>query len=165
MKKRHSNEAKRGGEAKGLGHARRNKIIIGWREWVTLPELGTPPIKAKIDTGARTSALHAFRMRHFTRDGAAYVEFYVHPEQHRRKPEIRCEAPLLEERQITSSNGQKELRCVIETQAEIGGEIFDIELTLTNRDELGFRMLIGRQALRGHFIIDPGQSYCADAGS
>jgi len=140
-----------------------DKPIIGWREWVSLPDFETPPIKAKIDTGARTSALHAFRIRPFTKEGIPYVEFYIHPEQHRRKPEIRCEAPLLEQREVKSSTGHKELRYVIETDAEIGGDIFTIELTLTNRDELGFRMLIGRQAVRGHFIIDPGRSYCASS--
>ncbi|MBV1887541.1 MAG: RimK/LysX family protein [Parvibaculaceae bacterium] len=155
MKKKCSND--RGLNTEEVG----GKRLIGWREWVALPDFDTPPIKAKIDTGARTSALHAFRIKPFWKDAAPYVEFYIHPEQHRRKPEIRCEAPLLEQREITSSNGQKEIRYVIETNADIGGEVFNIELTLTNRDELGFRMLIGRQAVRGHFIIDPGRSYCA----
>jgi len=139
------------------------KSIIGWREWVGLPDFGTPLIKAKVDTGARTSALHAFRIQPFNKDDVPYVEFYIHPEQHRRKPEIRCEAPVLEQRQVTSSTGHKEVRYVIETAASIGGEVFNIELTLTNRDELGFRMLIGRQAVRGHFIIDPGRSYCTSS--
>jgi hypothetical protein len=155
MKKKCSNDEGPNTELVG------GKRLIGWREWVALPEFDTPPIKAKIDTGARTSALHAFRIKPFWKDDARYVEFYIHPEQHRRVPEIRCEARLLEQRGVTSSNGQKELRYVIETNADIGGEIINIELTLTNRDELGFRMLIGRQAVRGHFIVDPGRSYCA----
>lgn len=140
-----------------------DRPIIGWREWVVLPDLETPPIKAKIDTGARTSALHAFRIRPFTKDGVPFVEFFIHPEQHRRRPEIKCEAAILDQREIMSSNGQKELRYVIETAANIGGETFNIELTLANRNELGFRMLIGRQAVRGHFVIDPGRSYCASS--
>jgi len=128
---------------------------------VTLPGLGAPPIKAKIDTGARTSALHAFRIRPFEKDGVPYVEFFVHPVQHRRLPEIRCAAPILEQRQVKSSNGQSETRYVVHTTATIGNEQLEIELTLTNRDELGFRMLIGREAVRGKFLVDPGKSYCA----
>jgi hypothetical protein len=120
-----------------------------------------PPIKAKIDTGARTSALHAFRVREFEQNGVPFVEFFVHPVQRRRKPEIRCEAPLLETRQVTSSSGHKELRYVIETVAEIGNEKRKIELTLTERNDLGFRMLIGREALKGAFVVDPGRSYRA----
>lgn len=139
------------------------KPVIGWREWVTLRDFDTPPVKAKIDTGARTSALHAFRIKPFLRNEIPYVEFYIHPKQHRRKPEIRCEAPVLEQRNVTSSTGHKELRYVIETTVVIGGDTLKIELTLTNRDELGFRMLIGRQAVRGHFLVDPGRSYCAPA--
>lgn len=136
------------------------KMLIGWREWVVLPELGVPPIKAKIDTGARTSALHAFRIRTFKKSGIPYVEFYVHPVQRRRNPEVRCRAPLKEQRHVTSSSGHREMRYVIETIAEIGGERMTIELTLANRDQLGFRMLIGRGAVREKFIIDPGRSYC-----
>ncbi len=128
---------------------------------MALPNFGTPPIKAKIDTGARTSAMHAFRIRPFEKDGALHVEFFVHPVQHRRLPEIKCEAPVLERRKITSSTGHSEMRYVVETIAVIGENKLPIELTLTNRDELGFRMLVGREAIRGKFIIDPGRSYCA----
>ncbi|MEM9619665.1 MAG: RimK/LysX family protein [Pseudomonadota bacterium] len=137
------------------------KFIIGWREWVRMPELGAPPIKAKIDTGARTSALHAYRIRPFEKNGVAYVEFFIHPVQRRKKPEIRCEAPVKEQRRVTSSTGHSEMRYVIETMAEIGAEKLMIEVTLTNRDQLGFRMLIGREAVRDKFVIDPGRSYCA----
>lgn len=138
------------------------KSIIGWREWVVLPELGTPPIKAKVDTGARTSALHAFHIKEFTREGVEFVKFFVHPVQHRRKPQFECEAKVLERRCVTSSTGHKEFRYVIETILEMGGHQWPIELTLTNRDELGFRMLVGRQAIRSKFIVDPGKSYCTD---
>lgn len=137
------------------------KSVIGWREWVRMPELGAPPIKAKIDTGARTSALHAYRIRPFEKNGVAHVEFFIHPVQRRKKPEIRCEAPVKEQRRVTSSTGHSEMRYVIETTAEIGVEKLMIEVTLTNRDQLGFRMLIGREAVRDKFVIDPGRSYCA----
>lgn len=147
---------KRRDEKKLIG----DKRLIGWREWVTLPDLNAPPLKAKIDTGARTSALHAFRIRPFEKDGIAYVEFFIHPVQRRRNPEIRCEAPILEQRKITSSTGHSEMRYVIETTAKIGDKVLKVEVTLTNRDELGFRMLIGREAVREKFIIDPGRSYC-----
>ncbi|MEL7489026.1 MAG: RimK/LysX family protein, partial [Pseudomonadota bacterium] len=139
----------------------RQKPVIGWREWVTLPDLGGPAIKAKIDTGARTSALHAFRIRPFEKNGVPHVAFFVHPVQHRKRPEIACEAPILEQRAVKSSNGQSEMRYVIETRAVLGDKTFSIELTLTNRDELGFRMLIGREALRGRFLVDSGKSYRA----
>ncbi len=138
----------------------RSKQVVGWREWIGLPDLGLPPIKAKIDTGARVSALHAFRIRLFQTGDNPYVEFFVHPVQHRKNPEFRCTAPLLDERYIRSSNGRRELRFVVETNLRIGSMIAPIELTLTNRDEMGFRMLVGRQALRKHFIVDPGRSYC-----
>lgn len=140
-----------------------DRTLIGWREWVGLPELGAPSVKAKIDTGARTSALHAFRIRPFEKNGVPYVEFFIHPVQRRRKPEIRCEAQLLGQRRVTSSTGHSEMRYVVETIAEIGNEKWTIELTLANRDQLGFRLLIGRQALRDRFIVDPSRSYCGVA--
>ncbi len=128
---------------------------------MSLPDLKLPPIKAKIDTGARTSALHAYRVRPFKKGGVSYIEFFVHPVQRRREPEFRCVAPVLEQRKVTSSTGHSELRYVIETQAVIGDKKLPVEITLTNRDQLGFRMLVGREAVRDEFIIDPGRSYCA----
>lgn len=136
-------------------------LVLGWREWVELPALGVPRLKAKVDTGARTSALHAFRIRTFERDGVEMVEFKVHPEQRRRHPEITCTAPIHDRRSVASSNGQSEDRIVIRTRIEIADRSWPIEVTLSNRDQMGFRMLLGREALRGRATVDPGRSYRA----
>lgn len=138
---------------------KKQKPVVGWREWVSLPGLGIERIKAKIDTGARTSTLHAFKVKRFRRKGRLFVRFYVHPMQRRRRPEIMCEAPVLDERIITSSSGQQDHRYVIETRLRIGLSEWPIEVTLTNRDEMSFRMLLGRQALRRRLVVDPGSSY------
>lgn len=135
---------------------------IGWREWVGLPDFGIPRMKAKIDTGARTSAVHAYRIRPFQRDGRSFVAFFLHPVQHRRRPQVACEAELLAERWVTSSNGEREKRYVVKTRLALAGKTWPIELSLTNRDDMGFRMLLGRQALRRRFVIDPGSSYRLD---
>jgi hypothetical protein len=139
--------------------ATKKKKIVGWREWVRLPDLKVPKIKAKLDTGARTSALHAFRVTPFTKDGAAYVRFFVHPLQRKSKPEIRCVALVIDHRTVTDSGGRREERPVIRTVLKIGRSRYPIELTLTNRDEMGFRMLLGRQALRRRYLVDPGRSF------
>jgi hypothetical protein len=140
---------------------KREKKTIGWREWVRLPELDVGRIKAKIDTGARTSALHAFKITPFTKDGAAYVRFVVHPLQRLRKPEITCVALVIDHRGVTDSGGRVEQRYVIRTALKLGKARWPIELTLTNRDQMGFRMLIGRQALRRRFLVDTGRSFIA----
>ncbi|MEQ8348144.1 MAG: RimK/LysX family protein [Sneathiellaceae bacterium] len=137
----------------------RQKVIIGWREWVGLPDLGVTSIKAKIDTGARTSALHAHNLVEENREDGLWASFVVQPMQRRRFPAIACRARIVERRRILSSNGQSERRPIIRTRLHIGPALYEIELTLTNRDQMGFRMLIGRQALRRRFVIDPGQSY------
>jgi hypothetical protein len=137
----------------------RKKKIVGWREWVRLPDLGIPRVKAKLDTGARTSALHAFKIAPFSKDGAAYVRFVVHPLQRRRTPEISCVALVIDYRNVMDSGGRIEERYVIRTCVKLGKALWPIELTLTNRDQMGFRMLIGRQALRRRYLVDPSRSY------
>ena len=137
--------------------------MIGWREWASLPDFEVKRINAKIDTGAKTSALHAFRIREVMLGGEEHVEFFLHPVQRRKKPEVFCRAPLAGRRVVRSSNGQEEERYVIETRLCLGGKIWKIDLTLTNRDAMGFRLLVGRDALRRKFVIDPGASYLLDA--
>ena len=136
-----------------------NLITVGWREWVGLPDLGVAHLKAKVDTGARTSALHAFDMKTFTREGLEYVRFVIHPFQGKMEPSIQAEAPVAEWRKVKSSNGKSELRPIIETTVELQDKRWRIELTLTRRDEMSFRMLLGREALRRHCLVNPGKSY------
>lgn len=131
--------------------------IVGWREWVQLPELDNALVKAKVDTGARTSTLHAFDIEEVG-DGTR-VGFSFHPNQRDESSVVRGEARLVGRRVITPSNGRSELRYVVETDAVVDGLRFPIELTLTRRDEMGFRMLLGRRALRGRFVVDPRRSY------
>ncbi len=139
--------------------------VIGWREWVALPALGIDRIKAKVDSGARTSALHAFAVEVDEGGTKPLVRFGVHPVQRRTEPEVWCEAPLLDRRVVRDSGGHEEERYVIETAVRIGNEIRSVEVTLTDRDNMGFRMLLGRTALRGDYLIDPGRSYLADRGA
>ena len=139
---------------------KKTKLIIGWREWIAIPDLGIESVKAKIDTGAKTSALHALHIKRFEKDGQPMVRFDVHPLQRDAKLTITCEAPIVDERKVRSSNGQEASRPVIQVEIELHGKRFPIELTLTNRDEMGFRMLLGRQAFRKRFLVDVGTSYC-----
>lgn len=132
--------------------------LIGWREWVAFPELGIDAIKAKIDTGARTSSLHASRITPFLQDGEQWVRFEVHPFQRDTKRTVTASAPLLGQRSIRSTSGHDMLRPVIVTDLELAGERRSIELTLSNRDTMGFRLLLGRRALR-RFHVQPGRSY------
>ena len=138
---------------------KKKRAIIGWREWVALPELGVDRIKAKIDTGARTSALHALQPETFQRKGEPYVRFRVHPVQKHRHPEILCEALLLDSREVKNSGGHIEHRFVIETPLQIGKRVFSVEITLTDRAPMGFRMLLGRTAVRRRFLVNPGSSF------
>lgn len=134
-------------------------LVIGWREWIALPDLAIGAIKVKTDTGARTSALHADDIERFTARGRPMLAFLVHPLQRVRAHEVRCEAEMVDERLIRSSHGHQTLRPVIRTSIDIRGVSWEIEITLTNRDVMGFRMLLGRQAMRAHVVIDPGRSY------
>lgn len=133
--------------------------ILGWREWVALPGLNLPPIKAKIDTGARTSALHAFFVEPYTQDNQEWVRFGIHPHQHDNDQVIECHAPIKDQRVVSDSGGNKQQRYVIETQLVIGTLLYTAEITLTNRDTMRFRMLLGRTAMNGRFIINPASSY------
>ena len=138
----------------------RTKIVIGWEEWCVMPDLGLPLVKAKIDTGAKTSALHAYDIKIFTKDGEKFVRFKVHPMQGNNKIEKICEARLVDKRGVISSNGEREKRYVIETALEFGNKTIHAELTLTSRHKMAFRMLLGREALRkARFTVDPSKSF------
>ena len=134
---------------------------IGWREWLVLPQLGIPAIKAKVDTGARTSALHTFHLEEFFAGGQKMVRFGIHPLQKRQDIELFCEAPVLERRRVKDSGGHIEKRYVIQTRIVLKKLAWTIKITLTNRDTMLFRMLLGRTAVEKRFIIDPGRSYTA----
>lgn len=136
-----------------------SNIIIGWREYASLPELDIERVKVKIDTGARSSALHAFNIQERSQNGKQIISFQVHPQQRDSHTTITTEAELLEYRQIRNSGGKAQLRPVIKTNIQVGAEIWTIELSLTNRDVMGFRMLLGRQGVRNKFLVDPGRSF------
>jgi len=132
---------------------------VGWREWVSLPGLGVPWVKAKVDTGARSSSLHAFDIEHLVRDGAPWVRFSVHPWQRSDTDAVVVECPIQDERIVRSSSGHAEERIVVVVDLVLGRRTIAAELNLTNRDQMGFRMLIGREALRQGFVVDPRRSY------
>lgn len=139
--------------------SRAEKPIIGWREWVALPELGIAYIKPKIDTGARSSSLHASEIEEFNKGDRLFVRFRVHPIQRKRDFGVQAEAEVLEYRNVRSSSGQKTRRPVILTEIRILGQSWPIELTLADRDAMGFRMLLGREAIRGRYLVDAGRSF------
>lgn len=136
-----------------------SSTFTGWREWVSLPNIAVPWIKAKVDTGARTSALHAYELSEFTRDGEPWVTFTVHPWQHNECGAVTVELPVHDRRLVRSSSGHSEERITVVMSLVLVGKTVNAEVTLTNRDEMGFRMLIGREALEQGFVVDPGVSY------
>lgn len=137
-----------------------DQLTLGWREWASLPDLGIDRIKVKVDTGARTSALHAFSVEPFTQDGQEWVRFLLHPKQQNTTIIKKCTAKVLTRKKVSDSGGHSEERYFIETTMCIGDVSFPAQLTLTNRDTMRFRMLLGRKAMEGRFVVDPSLSYC-----
>lgn len=134
-------------------------LPVGWREWLKLPDLGVDCIKAKVDTGARTSALHAFFVEPFQHQGEEWVRFGIHPIQRDTDRVIECTWPVKDKRVVTDSGGHKEERYVIETTLVLGPLVWPAELTLTDRDSMKFRMLLGRTAMRGKLLVNPAKSF------
>jgi ribosomal protein S6--L-glutamate ligase len=134
------------------------KLIVGWQEWCSFPKLHLPAIKAKIDTGAKTSALHAWDIHTFQRHGELHIRFTVHPLQRDNLVSRDCTAKVVDQRTVISSNGHREHRYVIRTPVIVGELTFDMDITLTNRDDMTFRMLLGRDALKGRAIVDPAKA-------
>ncbi|MDH5436163.1 MAG: 30S ribosomal protein S6--L-glutamate ligase [Gammaproteobacteria bacterium] len=136
-----------------------SKIIAGCEEWCSFPGLGIPAIKARVDSGAKTSSIHAFNIQKFRRDGESWVSFEVHPLQNNRSTVVRCERPIIDKRVVKSSSGISETRYVINAKIKIDSQNWDIELTLANRDSMGYRMLLGREAMSGRMLVDPSTSF------
>ena len=137
-----------------------DKLVVGSEEWCSFPSLSIPAIKARVDSGAKTSSIHAFNIQAFTRNSQAWVSFEVHPIQNDRKTTVRCESPVVDRRYVKSSSGNREKRYVISAPVQVGGDIWEIELTLSNRDSMGFRMLLGREAMGERMLVDPASSFC-----
>ena len=140
-----------------------NLVTVGWQEWLAFPDLGLPAVRAKIDTGARTSALHAHGIEHVERDGETAVQFIVNPLFRGKKLAVRCEAPVVDEREVTSSSGHTELRVVVEAMLRLGvqsdAQEWPVELTLTDRRKMRFPMLLGREAMSGRVLVDSAASF------
>lgn len=136
-------------------------VVIGWREWVGLPGLNVRRLKAKIDTGARSSSLHAFDVETYEQDGIERVRFSIHPAQNRDDIFVNADVPILERRHVKSSNGEVSERIVIRTELLLQHQRMQVDLTLANRDAMGFRMLVGREAIRTRFLVDSGGSFLA----
>lgn len=137
----------------------KEKMIVGWRETLSLPSLGIDEINAKIDTGAKTSCLHAFKVESFKKEQALWVRFWIHPVQHDTEVVTVCEAAVVDERSVRDSGGHEEVRYVIEVDVSIGGQTWPIEVTLTNRENMAFRMLLGRTAMHDRIMVDPVESF------
>lgn len=132
---------------------------LGWREWLSLPDLGLPAIKAKIDTGARSSALHAAELELFERDGHERARFALHPFRRRAHIRVECEAPVVDRRRVSDSGGNRSIRPFIRTSLRVGQRTWTIELNLTPRDDMLFPMLLGRTAMAGRVAVDPARSF------
>ncbi len=138
---------------------------LGWREWAQLPDLVDVPIKAKVDTGAKTSSLHAYFIEPYTKEGKLWVKFLLHPNQKDNDLEVECHAAVSDRREVSDSGGHKEERYVIESTIVLGRDVLIAELTLTDRDSMSFRMLIGRNLLRGAYTVDCGSSFLTGGNS
>ena len=134
-------------------------LVLGWREWVSLPELGIARVKCKVDTGARTSTLPAYYVEKLVEEGRERVRFGLHPLQRRTNVSIDCVADVFDERVVSDSGGHRERRFIIKTLLQLGTHRWPIELTLTDRDTMRFRMLLGRTAMTGRYVVDPSRSY------
>jgi len=136
-----------------------NIIKLGWREWIALPELNLPAIKVKVDTGAKTSSLHSFDIERYSRNSIDMIKFLVNPVQKNSQLVVECHSPILDQREVIDSGGHKEMRYVIDSLISIGNKSWSIELSLTNRDSMRFRMLLGRRAMEHSAMVEPGASY------
>ena len=141
----------------------KDPIKVGWREWVALPDLGIAAIKAKVDTGARTSAIHAYRIETFRRAGSLWIRFELHPLQRSQALTVVCEARAIDERTVRNSGGGVEHRYIVRTELKLRDRSWPIEVALANRDQMGFRMLLGRTALEDRALVEPGRSYLLGA--
>ncbi len=137
----------------------KEKMIVGWRETLSLPGLGIEQINAKVDTGARTSCLHAFKVESFTKEETLWVRFWIHPVQRNNDKVTVCEAKVIDERIVRDSGGHEESRYVIQSDVCLGGQTWPIEITLTNRENMGFRMLLGRTAMHRRILVNPTKSF------
>lgn len=137
-----------------------SKNTIGWKEWISLGCLGLPAIKGKTDTGAKTSSLHAFNIENFYIEDVEYVKFDIHPLQKNKKLVRSCVARVIDQRMVSDSGGKKEKRFVIKSDLQIGKSKIRIEITLTNRDSMAFRMLLGREAIKqAKLLVDVSKSF------
>jgi hypothetical protein len=142
----------------------KDRLVLGWREWASLPDLGIPALKVKVDTGAKTSTLHAFDVEPEESEGRLWVHFGVHPMRKRRDLVIRCRSQVVDQRNVSDSGGHRQMRFVIESLIKIGEQAWPIELTLTNRDTMLFPMLLGRSAMNERLLVDPDGSYTQGRG-
>lgn len=143
-----------------MQHESENLPVLGWREWLSIPSLEIPKIKAKVDTGARTSALHTFGLERYTADdGEDRVRFSVHPEQRNNDYVVECDASVIGDRSVRDSGGHEEIRPFIRIPVILGDFTWEIDFSLTNRDNMKFRMLLGRTAMEDRFVVNPARSY------